>query len=313
MVFILITFYGVISAQQLPKWSTFYENGFIWNPALTAQWYSWEASITHRRDWSGFDVAPEYSTIGFQVPLSDSYFRSKASLGGFIQRDKLGPYDKIGVAGTYSYKITPQLFNNRKDVLSLGLMVEANRYGIDQNRIITFDQTGSIDGLASSFQPNVTLGFFYRSNTYLYNREDHYFFGASINRLVPFSFGDVGLNNFDNDVYSTVHAGWRTFMTRQFYLEPNFLMVYGYQKAVDAMFSIRGEIFEKFWFGTGVSTTGEVFGQAGVVFDGRSVLGGLVGDGALRMGIKSDYRLGSIRNFAGRGYELYVSYQYEIE
>jgi len=312
IVIIILTGGHIVAAQQLPKWSSFYENGFIWNPALTAQWYSTEVSATHRQEWTGFQFAPQYSTIGVQVPISDDFFQSRASFGGFVERDQVGPYTKVGISGTYSYKISPQLFGHKKDMLAIGALVQAQRFVFDQDRVVLFDKT-RVDPITSAFQPNLSLGFFYRSNAYLYKNENHYFFGASVNRLLPFTFGNAGVDNFDNDVYSTVHAGFRSFTSSQFYVEPSIMMVYGYQKASDVMVSVRGEVFEKYWFGTGVSTNGELFGQMGVVFDGRSLLGPLVGDGILRVGIKSDYRLGSIRQFSGSGYEIYFAYQYEIE
>lgn len=298
--------------QQLPSWSSFYENGFIWNPALTAQWSSWEASVTHRQEWTGFQFAPQYTTAAFQMPLSDAFFQTNASVGGFLQRDQIGPYSIHGIAGTYSYKIIPQLFGNKEDMLALGVLAETKYFKVDADRIIQFQDVGT-DIHSSSYQPNISLGFFYRSNGYLNKQTDHFFFGAAVHRLIPFSFGDVRIGSFTNDFYAAAHGGFQIFASPNFYFEPNVMMVYGYQKAMDIMLSIRAEAFEKIWFGGGASTTGEVFGQVGVVMDRSSIMGGLVGDGALRIGAKADYRLGSLNNFSGMGYELYVAYQHEIK
>ena len=315
LILILHLLYGIAyigKGQQLPNWSSFYENGFIWNPALTAQWYSWEASVTQRQEWTGFQYAPQYTTAAFQVPLSDAFFQTQASFGGFVQRDRIGPYNIMGIAGTYSYKITPQFFGNNKDMLALGVLAEAKYFGVDEGRIIQFQEVG-VETLSSSYQPNLSIGFFYRSNGYLFNKKDHFFFGAAAHRLLPFTFGDVSIGGFTNDFYAAAHGGFRAFTSRNFYLEPNMMVVYGYQKATDVMLSLRAEAFEKMWFGAGGSTTGEVFGQVGVVMNRRSFIGGLIGNGSLRMGVKADYRVGSLNNFSGLGYEVYVAYQYEIE
>ena len=56
-------------SQQLTNWSSFYENGFIWNPALTARWNTWELSTTVHKEWTDFENAPENGTIGFQYPF----------------------------------------------------------------------------------------------------------------------------------------------------------------------------------------------------------------------------------------------------
>lgn len=55
---LLLSFF-TLKAQQLPSWSSFFESGFIWNPALTARNQSNEALLTHRQDWLGFEGAPQ--------------------------------------------------------------------------------------------------------------------------------------------------------------------------------------------------------------------------------------------------------------
>ena len=55
--------------QQIANWSSFYENGFIWNPAMTAKWNAMDVSLTHQEMWTGFDGAPKYSTLSFQYPF----------------------------------------------------------------------------------------------------------------------------------------------------------------------------------------------------------------------------------------------------
>ena len=72
ILYIVIIVLGILTslqAQQRPSWSSFYENGLIWNPALTAKWNRWEVSATHRKEWVGFDDAPAYSTVTFQLPF----------------------------------------------------------------------------------------------------------------------------------------------------------------------------------------------------------------------------------------------------
>ena len=197
-------------------------------------------------------------------------------------------------------------------MLALGVLAEAKYFGVDGDRIIQFQEVG-IETLSSSYQPNLSIGFFYRSNGYLFKKKDHFFFGAAAHRLLPFTFGDVSIGGFTNDFYLAAHGGFRTFTSPNFYFEPNTMVVYGYQKATDVMLSLRAEAFEKIWFGVGGSTTGEVFGQIGVVMNRRSFIGEMIGDGSLRIGVKADYRLGSLNRFSGLGYEIYVAYQYEIE
>ena len=107
-----------VSSQSSQTWSSFYEVGFMWNPALTAKWNTWEVSTTIRKEWTGFDNSPESGNISFQYPVVKR--RTVLSFGGYIDYDKVGPYSQRSLAGTISYKVRPQLFGNRDDVLSLG-------------------------------------------------------------------------------------------------------------------------------------------------------------------------------------------------
>jgi len=225
-------------AQQTASWSSFYENGFIWNPALTARWNAWELSATLRQEWSGFQDAPEYGTVGFQYPFIRN--KIKTTIGAYAETDKVGPYESVGLGGTYTYKLYTGLFGIRDGVLTLGLGAKINQFRFNALNLVSYDGIESDFTIPEDgykyYRPNVSFGVFYNSVS---------------------------------DFYSQAAIG-------------------------------------------GVSN-GEVFAQAGLIFNDQSVLGWLVNDGLLRIGTKVDYSLGSIGQFAGMGYEAYVAYMFSEE
>ncbi len=317
-----------LDAQQLASWSSFYENGFIWNPALTAKWNAMETSVTHRQDWTGFDDAPEYSTIAFQYPFI-SPSKNRSSVGAYLEQDQVGPFKKIGMAATYAYAFSPQLMGKRDDVLTLGIKASFGRYDYDPSSLVAFDAvrdqliTPDIIGEAS-ISPNLGVGVFYNSVSDFYAlQKSHYYAGLAINQLVPikaitlkYETGDfLPLGDIISGPHASLHFGYRhiPFRRAQHYVEPNLMIVYAFSKAIHAMANVRYEKFNKYWASVGGATNGEVFLQTGLIFDKNSFLRSLVKEGALRLGIKMDYQLGNFGNYAGVGYEFYGAYVFEVE
>ena len=303
-----------IYAQQIANWSSFYENGFVWNPALTARWTSTSLSLTHQKEWTGFEGAPQLSTVAFEFPFYKYGNLVRSSVGGYIEHDQVGPFRKTGVALTYGYHFTPQLFGRKEDYLSLGFGINAGRYKFDPSRLTAFNGISVDPQLTeqsvTAIRPNVNIGIFYKSSAY-YELESHYYIGFSVNQVVPgIIYKGLGLTNTP---HATLHLGYRYFAERESdtYIEPNIMVIYAPAKAVHAMANIRFEKLNKFWLSGGAATNGELFLQAGVILDSESFIGSLVKDGALRIGTKADYMIGDFGRTAGIGYEVYMAYIFD--
>lgn len=303
-------------SQQLTNWSSFYENGFIWNPALTARWNTWELSTTVHKEWTDFENAPEYGTIGFQYPFVKR--ETKLSLGGYIDYDKVGPYQKSSLAGTIAYKFKPLLFGNRDDVFSLGGKMSFNNYRFSPQNFTPFDgfegDPNLINQQTSAIAPNMSLGAYYVSVSDFYSFRSHYYFGLSANQILPTRLTVSNQEDITQTVHATAHAGYRYSPKRSpYYIEPNIFISYGFKKAINVMANLRYERVDKYWLSAGLVSNIEAFAQVGFVFNDQSILGWLVKDGALRIGSKVDYNFGSIGQFSGLGYEAYVAYLFNNE
>ena len=312
-------------SQQLPSWSSYYETGFVWNPALTARWNATELSLTHRQDWMGFDDAPKYSNVSFQYPfIRGVYLETKAAIGGFIERDVVGPIQKISGALTYNYRFRPQFLGNRRDVLGIGIVANYGWYQVDLSRAKAYDEsTLTIDLSEDSRKgvPNVGVGAFYISVS---DREaytkSHYYMGLSLNQLIPNKLAEfnsqgaaTGLSAIQSSLHATMHLGYRSVPVRAgYFIEPNLMFIYSLKKGIHAMASFKYEMIDTFWASAGVSTAKEAYGQLGYIFDRNSILQDIVLDGALRVGLKVSYNLGSFRVISGTGVEFYAAYVFEM-
>ena len=304
----------VSNAQQQQTWSSFYETGFVYNPALTAPWNTWEATAVVRRQWTNFENAPESGNVSFQYPVVRR--QTKLCFGGYIDYDRVGPYTRGTIAGTMAYKMRTRWFGNRDDVLSLGGKVSIEQYRFDATRLTAFDGVLGDRNLQtvdeSSVTPNISLGAYYVSVSDFYSFKSHYYFGFAANNLVPASVTVTNAGNITNTAHANIHAGYRHFPRRSpYYIEPNIFVSYAYQQAV--MANIRYEKVNSYWLSAGAVSNGQFFGQVGFIFNDRSFLGPLVKDGILRIGTKVDYQVAGIGEFAGIGYEAYIAYVFENE
>lgn len=314
LLLINITFVINHYGQQTPQWSSYYENGFIWNPALTARWNTWEASTTYRKEWTGFEGAPENLTFGFQYPVIRNFTRM--TFGAYIDVDRVGPYQASTAAFTYSYKIKPRFFGKRDDVLSFGIKAGVAKYFFDPSNLVAFDTEGDLSLLPaqSNINPEVGGGIFYNSVSDFYSFKSHYYGGFSVSRPISTSYKTILDQSISNVPHVYVHGGYRYFPWRSnYFLEPSLFTSYAYTKAINVMANFRFEMVEKFWLSAGVVTNGEIFAQFGLIFNRKSVLGSIVRDGLLRLGIKADYALNSLGEYGGIGYEFYMSYAFSNE
>lgn len=311
----LLLLYDVVYTQQSASWSSFYENGFIWNPALTARWNTWEASTTYRKDWVGFDGAPESGTLGFQYPLVKQF--TKVAFGAFLEYDRVGPIQNIGAAATYCYKIRPRLFGKRDDVLTFGIKGGIYQFQFNPAQLTFFTPPeGNINNLpvSGSIIPDFAGGIFYVSVSDFYSFKSHYYAGISANRVLPLQFNAFVNENISNTMHINLHGGYRYFPFRgPYYLEPGLFVNYSLTKAIHAMAHCRFELVDKFWIAAGAASSADAFAQAGVILGPKSFMKPIVKDGTMRIGIKTNYTLSQLGREGGMGYEFYMAYLFSNE
>jgi len=314
-ILLLAAFTG-LHAQQIPNWSSFYENGFLWNPALTAKWNRWEFTATHRQEWTGFDGAPQTSTLTFQLPFISTI--TKSSIGFMVESDEIGPFSKESIGMSYNYRFRPELFGNGDDVFSLGVLGRADFNRFNPQALVFFDAGGDTPQTPTSFdntiRPNLDIGLFYTSVSDFYSFKSHYYFGISANRLMSGRVLRIGSGTVQSSIHGSFHAGYRHFPFRSdYFIETSLLVSNAETEALNAMLSVRFEKEYKYWFSGGVVSNGEFFAQAGLIMDEDSFLSALAGDGYYRLGVKMDYSVRALGRYSGVGYEFYLAYLFELE
>ena len=298
--------------QQSPNWSSFYDHGFITNPALTAYWSKVEVTATHRQEWTGFESAPQVSSLGLQYPFIKKITR--VSVGAFLENDKVGPYGKRSVGMTYSYRIVPGFFGNKLDQLRFGLGVQGSQLRYDPEKVVFFDgasaEPGNIANEDSRWGANINMGLFYLSIDDFNEFKSHYYLGLSVNQPIP-GLVTTALNS---SPHASFHIGYRNLRSKRSkkFLEPNLLVMYAWSRAINVMANLRYEQRDAYWAAAGIVSNGDIYAQCGVILDEDSLMGFMLNQSVIRLGVKADYNVGHLRPYAGMGFEAYLAYMFDL-
>lgn len=114
-------------AQQIPLYSNYFFTPYIYNPALSGSKGVTEATILHRRQWTGIQGSPETSALGINGSLNDGAVGW--SVYGFS--DKTDILNRVGIYGNYAYHV--QL--TKEISLSGGLGAGYVNQSIDQSGV----------------------------------------------------------------------------------------------------------------------------------------------------------------------------------
>ncbi len=121
-----------IQAQQIPLYSNYFFTPYIYNPSRSGTEGYTEATLLHRRQWSGIQGSPETSALAVNGSLNEE--KVGWSLYGFA--DQTDIIKRLGIYGNYAYHL--KLSDN--STLSFGLGAGYLNNSIDINAIRAQDQ-----------------------------------------------------------------------------------------------------------------------------------------------------------------------------
>lgn len=89
------------TAQQLPLYSQYFFNPFLFNPGFTGLNEGTNAFLIHRSQWKDIPGAPMTNVLSIDGKLNDPKF----GLGLTVYQDVTDMMERLGVGASYSYKI----------------------------------------------------------------------------------------------------------------------------------------------------------------------------------------------------------------
>jgi type IX secretion system PorP/SprF family membrane protein len=125
ILFIAVAFSS--KAQQIPLYSNYFFTPYIYNPSYSGTSGVTEATVLHRRQWSGIQGSPETSALALNGSLNDE--KIGWSVYGFS--DQTDILQRLGAYGNYAYHV--KLSDN--STLSFGLGAGYINQSIDQSAV----------------------------------------------------------------------------------------------------------------------------------------------------------------------------------
>lgn len=127
-----LIFSASAEAQQIPLYSNYFFSPFIYNPAQSGTDGVTEASLLHRRQWSGIEGGPETSALTVNGALN----REKVGYSVYAFTDRTDIVQRTGIYGSYAYHVKLSANNS----LSFGLAAGYLDNNIDMDRVRVPDE-----------------------------------------------------------------------------------------------------------------------------------------------------------------------------
>lgn len=116
-----------VMAQQVPMYSHYYYNQFLYNPSLAGSRDFGQMYLINRNQWNSIPGAPRTQAITMDGPMRDR----KVGLGVGLYRDVAGQFNITGAQAAYRYSL--ELGNEQ--MLSFGLSLGVLNNRLDLNDI----------------------------------------------------------------------------------------------------------------------------------------------------------------------------------
>jgi type IX secretion system PorP/SprF family membrane protein len=131
-----------VLAQQVPLYSHYYYNRFLYNPALAGNQDYGQMYLINRNQWNNIPNAPKTTALTIDGPLKNK----NIGLGLAVYHDEAGQFNVTGVQAAYRYGLRLDADQTLNFGLSLGAL--SNR--IDYLELTAPDQMDPV--LANSYQ-----------------------------------------------------------------------------------------------------------------------------------------------------------------
>ena len=258
----------VTNAQQLPQFTQYMINDYVFNPAIAGIESNYQMKTNIRNQWVGVVDAPRTTVLS----IYGKYRESNVGLGGVVFSDQVGPTSRTGLSLSYAYHFS--LTDKMK--MSLALAGGFTQMKIDPTLLKISDRNDPImnGGILESSVPDATFAF------YLYTKD--WYVGASIPQLLNSNLGFfeddyIEAYNLNPDGSLERHyfamAGYKWKVNYDYVIEPSVLL-----KSIvpaDPVIDIGAKVTyqNKLWLGTNYRSSGAIGLLLGYSIGDRYLIG----------------------------------------
>ena len=257
----------VVNAQQLPQFTQYMINDYVFNPAIAGIENNYQMKTNIRNQWIGVVDAPRTTVLS----IYGKHRESNVGLGGVVFSDQVGPTSRTGLSLSYAYHFS--LTDKMK--MSLALAGGFTQIKIDPNHLHFKEfEPQAQGGILSSLVPDATFAF------YLYTKD--WYIGASVPQLL-----NSNLGFFEDDYLETYNlnpdgslerhyfaiTGYKWKVNYDYVIEPSVLLksVAPADPIVDI--GVKATYQNKLWLGTAYRTNGDIGVLLGYSIGNRYLIG----------------------------------------
>lgn len=276
------------TAQQIPLFSQYKFNEYLYNPAVAGSDDNFEAHLIQRYQWRGITDAPRTFNLNAYGPLASL----KMGVGAMVYSDIVGPTRRTGFQGSYSY----QLQLNERMRLGFGISLGFDQYTIDgtQIKLDQSDDPALQNYRGSAYEFNSKFG------VYFYG--DNYYAGISIPQLVPdkINIFESATNTAKIEEHYIINGGYKFDLGEDFKIEPSLLMRWKSPAPVQFDVSVWAYYKEMIWLGITYRTDDAI--SFGIGFSYNNIL---------MIGYAYDYTTSYLSNYTSGSHEIMLGYKFK--
>ncbi|PKA82785.1 type IX secretion system PorP/SprF family membrane protein [Ulvibacter sp. MAR_2010_11] len=225
---------SLTSAQQDPQYTQYMYNMNVVNPAYAGAKELLSVTALYRKQWSGFDGAPETITFSAHSPISD-----KVGLGLSAIKDELGPVKETNVYADFSY--TLQVGENLKLALGLKAGVTFHDVGLLDLELQDPNDPFFSQNINNTY-PNVGAGAFFYG--------DKFYIGVSVpNFLNSVHLDENGLKYGSETNHYFGTAGYVFQLSENTKLKPSVMVKSAFDAPLSYDVNLNALFYEKFEIG----------------------------------------------------------------
>lgn len=278
--------------QQLPDFTQYPAMLWQFNPAYTGTKSLIDARVDYRKQWLGFDGAPESRFVGINSRL----WKGRIGVGGTMYKDVTGPSERFNYGFTAAYHLRfPDL------EFSIGMGVNFNKYTIDGSKMMThWSGDPAVDNSIVDYDKtkNGMVGML------LFNDRFHFGLGIIniINNKAEFYLVDTTKKNvvtFSPHYYFT--CGYNFNANPDFVWENNVMGIYVNGLPMTINYNLRVHYREKITGGIGWRLKDDLFLQAGYIFYGK-----------IQVIYSYDFGISHLRQGHTGSHELMIGYRTDL-
>jgi len=286
---ILMMSFTVAKSQQDPMFTQYMFNQLAVNPGYAGSGEVANITILNRRQWVGFEGAPQTLSITANTPIP----KINCGLGLSLITDKIGPTKQTGFFVDYSY----QLKVSEKGKLGMGLKGGFTFYKANFQDIQTTDDNDVAfsQNINGDVKANFGIGFFYYTKKF--------YAGFSIPKLLN---NDLTTGtNVKNEKLSVSERHYYFSVGNVFDLNEKLKLRPSVQAKINKGAPIQFDLtanfifMEKFWLGA-MYRTGDAFGLMAQVQIIKQV----------RVGYSYDFTTSQLAKYNSGSHEIMVSFDF---